>query len=71
MRASIELKWGRLDLQMLTLTPVKPSADLVVTATLDGREVPVQARLQDERAVIHFSNRLALSAGQKLNLALG
>jgi non-lysosomal glucosylceramidase len=69
--ATIEVKWGKLGLKTLTLTPVKPGAKGTATATLSGQKVPLTARLEKDRVVIDFSERLGLTPQNKLEVVIG
>ena len=69
-RATIEVKWGRLELKTLTLTPVKPGAEGRATAILDGQRVPLTARLDNGRVVVDFNDRLTLSPRNKLEIVI-
>jgi non-lysosomal glucosylceramidase len=69
--ASIEVKWGKLGLKTLTLTPVKPDSNGTVVAKLDGEQVPLTARHEDGRVIIDFHDRLTLAPESKLRIAIG
>jgi non-lysosomal glucosylceramidase len=68
--ATLEVKWGELGLKTLTLTPVKPGTKGTATATLNGQNVPLTARLENDRVVIDFNDRLNLSPQSKLEVVI-
>jgi non-lysosomal glucosylceramidase len=70
LKASIEVKWGKVELKTLTLTPLKPGAKGTATATLNGQSIPLSARLENNRVVIDLHDRLTLSPGQKLEVVI-
>ena len=70
-RASLEVKWGRVELKTLTLTPEKTVATAKATATLGGESVPLTSHLENGRVVAEFHQRLTLSPGKKLEVAIG
>jgi non-lysosomal glucosylceramidase len=70
LHAAVELKWGRLGLKSLTLT--SPQADRTgnVAATLNGKPLSIQARVEGGRVTVDFKDKLDLVAGQKLELTV-
>jgi uncharacterized protein (DUF608 family) len=70
-RATLEVKWGKLELKTLTLTPVKTQAEAEAIAMLDGKKVSVVARRKDGRIAVDFTDRLTLLPGQKLEIIFG
>jgi len=71
LRASIDLKWGKLGLKTLTLTPPKSAAQGDAVVTLDGHHVPLTTRHEDGRLVMEFHERLSLTPGNKLKIVMG
>jgi non-lysosomal glucosylceramidase len=69
--ASIEVKWGKLGLKTLTLTPVKAGSEGTVIAKLDGESVPLTTRQEDGRVMVDFHDRLTLTPGSKLRIVIG
>ena len=68
LNASLDVKWGKLELKTLSLTPTKPGAKGMATAKLDGQNVPLAARLDNGRVVIDFNDRITLSPQHKLEV---
>jgi non-lysosomal glucosylceramidase len=71
LHASVELKWGKLGLKSLALTPPKTARNGNVAAILNGKPLSIQARVEGGRVVIDFNEKLDLAAGQKLELTVG
>jgi non-lysosomal glucosylceramidase len=70
LRASLEVKWGKLELKTLALTPIKSGAKGTATATLNGHGIPLSSRLENNRIVIDLNDKLTLSPGQKLEVVI-
>jgi non-lysosomal glucosylceramidase len=68
LKASLEVKWGKVELKTLTLTPLKPGTKGTAMATLNGQSIPSTARLENNRVVIDLKERLTLSTHQKLEV---
>jgi hypothetical protein len=66
--ATVDLKWGKLVLQTLTLAYANPSAK--VRATLNGRGVKCTLLAKDGKVTVTWPRRLQLVAGDQLALVL-
>ena len=71
LHAALDVKWGKVELKTLSLTPGKDLADARATAKLDGEHVPLTSHIEDGRAVAEFHERLTLLPGKKLEVAIG
>ena len=72
LRATLEVKWGKVGLKTLALTPAAASTgNPVVTAKLGGQSVPLVSRLENGRVVAEFNQRLTLLPGTKLEVVIG
>jgi uncharacterized protein (DUF608 family) len=70
MTASLDLKFGQLELQTLDLVPPVGTTPTEVTASLDGKSVPVALELQSGKARLTFADSLTIAAGQSLVVTL-
>ena len=70
-RATLEIKWGKLELKTLTLTPGNLVGGERTTATLGGQSVPLTSRNENGRLAVEFHDRLTLSPGAKLEVVIG
>ena len=71
LEAVIELKWGTLRLQTLTLRPADVAASARVTVRAGDRLVPATLTTDEGRAEIRFSEAVVLRRGEKLEVVLG
>jgi len=65
----LELKWGSLPLNRLTVTLTEKPAKAAVIAQLDGDRVNTKHDLVNNKCIIHLDN-LTLNAGQNLEVTL-
>lgn len=70
LKAQVALRWGRLSLRQLVLTPPGPLVPTRVAATVDGKSVSATLELADGTATIGSPGGLALEAGATLDLTL-
>ncbi len=67
----VQLRWGRLKLQTLTLAPVAKQPPQQVEVQLSPNQaVPARLDVQSEGLQIHFPNPIVLEAGQTLSVRL-
>ncbi len=69
-RATIEVKWGKLELKTLTLTPVKPGVKGTAKTTIDGKVIAFDSRLENDRVMIDFRERFTLASASKLEVTM-
>ncbi|WP_442506790.1 GH116 family glycosyl-hydrolase [Novipirellula sp. SH528] len=68
--ASIELRYGRLALQELTLDQIESAMASGATVKVDGRVVDANFRVVNDRHVLSFGSALNLVAGQHIEVQL-
>jgi non-lysosomal glucosylceramidase len=67
----IELKWGRLRLNTLSIVPDATLLLPRATVTLGGQRLEAKLTMDKGRAVVTFADEAIVSAGGKLELTLG
>ena len=66
--ASIELHYGKLALQELTVAQVDDTAASRVVVLVDGKEISAEFQTQEDRYVVRIPKGLGLKAGQKIEV---
>jgi hypothetical protein len=66
----IEIRWGRLPIKTLVLEVPEGAAANGIEAAVNGRPVPVGAKLRGSRLVLEFSS-ITLTEGQSLQISIG
>ncbi len=69
-RATIEVRWGRVRLSRLTVTPAEGHAPSGVRVRGGGRRLTAGVEMADGRAVITLAVPVILEAGQSLHVVL-
>ena len=69
--AVIDLEWGGLRLQTLTLKPAEGAVPTTVTVKVGERGIPASLAVKDGQAEIRFGEAVELKAGERLAIALG
>jgi non-lysosomal glucosylceramidase len=67
----VELKYGSLELQTISLDKLKPKAKNKVTVTLDTQTIVVTHQSDDERIDINFNNNMKINTNQILLIRIG
>jgi len=70
-KCEVAVRWGRLRLHTLTLTPPPGVRSQAVTATLAGKAVPATLTVRDGRGEIRFGAEVTVAAGETLDLKVG
>jgi non-lysosomal glucosylceramidase len=70
LHASVEMKWGRLRLRTLGLTPTGVTAPVRVAVTLGGKPLAVTSRAIDGRVTAEFAEAVVIETGQRLELVV-
>jgi len=71
MTASVEIKYGRLKLQTLSLVADGVTTSTHVKASIAGADIPVATIIDNNRVILKFPNQIIISTGQKLSIDIG
>ena len=69
--AGIEMRYGKLALNVFTLDRVEGTAANLVKVELDGRPVDASLRMEEDRYVMKFEADVTIRAGQRVEFSLG
>lgn len=68
--AEVALKWGRLNIKVLSLELPASTSAKTVRITHNGRAIPATHTVQNNRLVVTMASPLTLQAGQKLEVSV-
>jgi len=71
LRADLAVKYGKVPLRTMSLVPPAGQTSQNVSASLDGKPVPVTLRAKEGRAEVVFDPEITISEGQALEITLG